>query len=277
MRRNVMNIVIENVKDFIKRLDKHHINEFAAQCTYYTILSFIPFLMLIVTLIQYTGFSKDALLSVIQTIIPATMFNSATNIIQEVYSKSIGTISISAIFVLWSAGKGFYALSKGLHIIYETKKDNNYLRIQLKSIICTILFVVLVILVLTLSVFGDTILEFLESRFEIEPHISSIFHITQGIIYIVLFIIFLLMYRFIPGHRIKLIKHIPGALLATFGWYLLSFFFSSFIDMFKGFSIMYGSLTTITLSMMWVYFCMYILLLGAELNNFKFIKSSKNN
>ena len=33
-----------------------------------------------------------------------------------------------------------------------------------------------------------------------------------------------------------------------------------------GFSLMYGSLTTIVLAMMWVYGCMYSILLGATIN-----------
>ena len=42
--------------------------------------------------------------------------------------------------------------------------------------------------------------------------------------------------------------------------------FSVYLDIFKGFSSMYGSLTTIVLIMLWLYCCMYILLLGGEVN-----------
>ena len=56
--------------------------------------------MLIVTLIQYTGISQNTLVSIIQNVMPATMTDKTVGIIQEVYSKSVGTVSISAIFVL---------------------------------------------------------------------------------------------------------------------------------------------------------------------------------
>lgn len=261
-------VVYQNIKKFLNNLDKHHISEYTAQCAYYTILSFIPFLILIVTLIQYTGISKDSLLSIIQTVMPATMSDATIGIVQEVYSKSVGTISISAIFVLWSARKGFYALSKGLHNIYENDKDYNFFYIQLKSLICTILLVCLVILALTVSVFGDTILEFIQLKFDVSSNIVNILFISKIGVYLVLFVVLLLMYKFIPGHKLSIKKQIPGAIIATLGWYLISFFFSIYIDMFKGFSVMYGSLTTIVLAMMWVYFCMYIILIGAEINNF---------
>ena len=57
-----------------------------------------------------------------------------------------------------------------------------------------------------------------------------------------------------------------GAAFSAVGWIIVSWIFSVYVDIFKGFSSMYGSLTTIVLIMLWLYFCMYILLLGGEVN-----------
>lgn len=271
-----MKIVWENIKSFFKKLDNHHISEYTAQCAYYTILSFIPFIMLIVTLIQYTSISKETLFSIIQNVMPDTMSETTMGIIQEVYSKSVGTVSISAIFVLWSAKKGFYALSKGLHNIYETDKDNNFLRMQIKSLVLTVFFVLAIISVLVLSVFGNSLVDILESKYNISRGVLNIVHFSKIAIYFVLFNILLLIYKFVPGHKQKVKKQIPGAVVATIGWFTISSVFSVYLDTFKGFSVMYGSLTTIVLAMMWVYFCMYIILIGAVVNNFS-INTEVNN
>lgn len=269
-------MVYEFIRNFIKKMKEHHISECTAQCAYYTILSGIPLLVLIVTLIQYTGIKQDTLVSIIQSFIPSVMSSSAVDIVQEVYSKSVGTISLSALFVLWSAGKGFYALSNGLHKIYETKEDYNYLFIKIKSLICTIIFVFIIVFMLIFSVFGDSILNYIEVAFNIPPYVLEFLHISQILVYIVLFVIILLMYRFIPGHNRTIKQQIPGAIITTLGWAVISYFFSIYLNVFKGFSVMYGSLTTITITMMWVYFCMYIILIGAEVNNFKIEKNLLN-
>lgn len=266
-----------NIKKFFSNMAKHNVSEYTAQCAYYMVLSFIPFLMLIVTLIQYTGITQSTLVSIIQEFIPATMIDTTIGIIQEVYSKSVGTVSISAIFVLWSAKRGFYALSKGLHSIYETEKEHNYLYMQIKSIILTVFFVLMVISVLVLSVFGDSILDFVKLKYSISNNILNVFHFSKFGIYIVLFIILLLIYRFVPGHKYEIKKQIPGAIVATLGWYVISWIFSIYLDTFKGFSVMYGSLTTIVLAMMWVYFCMNIVLIGAEINSIRVDNSTKDN
>ena len=107
-----------------KNMDNDHISEYSAQCSYYTILSFIPFIILLITMIQYTSIEQQALLEAISKIIPVSMNEMVLGIVREVYSKSIGTISISIIFTLWSAGKGLYALTKGLQGVYKVNKCN---------------------------------------------------------------------------------------------------------------------------------------------------------
>ena len=61
-------------------------------------------------------------------------------------------------------------------------------------------------------------------------------------------------------------KQLPGAVFTACGWQLISFVFSIYLDVFTGFSTMYGSLTTIILILLWFYMCMYVILLGGEIN-----------
>ena len=64
----------------------------------------------------------------------------------------------------------------------------------------------------------------------------------------------------------EMTHHVPGAVLSAAGWMVFSYAFSMYIDKFSGFSNMYGSLTTLILIMLWLYFGMYITLIGAEFN-----------
>ena len=76
----------------------------------------------------------------------------------------------------------------------------------------------------------------------------------------------LLIYKFLPNRRDRLVKQLPGAAFAALGGLVISWIFSVYLDIFEGFSSMYGSLTTIVLIMLWMYFCMYSILLGGEIN-----------
>ena len=92
---------------------------------------------------------------------------------------------------------------------------------------------------------------------------------------IALLISFLLMYRFIPNRKATLGGQLPGALIATVAWEILSVGFSIYLEYFPGVTRMYGNMTTIILLMLWLYFCMYIILLGAEVNDW-YEKRMKN-
>jgi YihY family inner membrane protein len=76
----------------------------------------------------------------------------------------------------------------------------------------------------------------------------------------------MMIYKFLPNHIVQLKVQLMGAAFSAVGWMIVSWIFSVYLDIFKGFSSMYGSLTTIVLIMLWLYFCMYILLLGGEVN-----------
>lgn len=259
--------IYSKVNNFLKQLENHHVNEYAIQCAYYVILSFIPFLILLFSLIQFTTIGKETIFFCIRDIFPGNISGFVEDIIREASFKSIGTLSISIVFILWSAGKGFFALCKGFHYIYETPKEYNYWFLKLKSIICIIIFIVMIVFALVVVTFGGTIADFLKNKYMgLSTPINIILNLRWLWQFLILFGVFLLMYKFVPKHKVKFRTQIPGALFSAIGWYALSWGFSVYLDVFKNFSIIYGSLTSIMLLMIWVYWCMYIILLGAELN-----------
>lgn len=259
--------ILTKVNSFLKCIQKHHVNEYAIQCAYYVILSFIPFLILLFSLIQFTNIGQETIFFWVKEIFPGNISEFIEGIIMEASFKSIGTLSVSIVFTLWSAGKGFFALCKGFHYIYETPSEYSYWFLKLKSIICIIIFIIMIIVALVVATLGGTIAEFIRTKYMgLSITINIILRLRWLWQFLLLFGVFLLMYKFVPKHKVKLKTQIPGAILSAIGWYGLSWAFSVYLDVFKNFSIIYGSLTSIMLLMIWVYWCMYIILIGAEIN-----------
>lgn len=257
------------IEKLLKNMEEDHISEYSSQCAYYTILSFIPFTILLITMVQYTNISKENLLDIFSRIIPANMDEIVLGIVQEVYSKSIGTISISIVFTLWSAGKGLYALTKGIQSVYHVngQKEASYIYLRIKAIIETIIFIILIALGLTFLVFGSSLISIIKKHFGFFYNFNNIyFLITEFGFIFATFLIFLLIYKFMPRHRVKIKSQIMGAFFGAISLNIVSFVFSRYLDIFKGFSITYGSLTTLMLVMMWTYSCFYTVFLGAEIN-----------
>lgn len=260
---------MEKIKNLLKNMEDDHVGEYSAQCSYYTILSFIPFIILVITMIQYTGISPQTMFEAISKIIPSSMNEMVLNVVQEVYSKSIGTISISIIFTIWSAGKGLYALTKGLHSVYNTNSEEkaSYLYLQVKAIIETIIFIILVFAGLTLLVFGNSFRGIIQENFGGFKNYNILSEIiTQLIFLTITFVVFLILYKFVPKQKVKFRSQIIGAIFGAIALNVVSLVFSKYLYIFKGFSLTYGSLTTLMLIMMWTYSCFYTVFLGAELN-----------
>lgn len=264
------------IKVLFAKLNEEKIDAYTAQCSYYVILSFVPFIILLITIIQYTGINQQVLYDIISKIIPSSMNEFIVGIVKEVYSKSIGTISISIIFTIWSARRGLLALIKGLHSVYDIndKKSNSPIYLEVKSIIETILFIFLTAAGLTLLVFGTSIVSICKENFEGLKNYNLISEIIIKMIFtIVTFFVFISIYIIMPKHKVTFKSQFPGAVFASLCLNIISFIFSRYLDIFKGFSVTYGSLTTIMLIMMWVYSCFYTLFIGAEINqNIKRLK-----
>lgn len=72
------------------------------------------------------------------------------------------------------------------------------------------------------------------------------------------------MYKFIPNRKATFRSQLPGAVLCAVCWSAFSFGFSLYVDSYSGFSNMYGSMTTIVLILLWLYFCMMFVMIGAR-------------
>lgn len=259
---------MKKIEKIILTIAGHHVGAYAAQSAFFMMLSLIPILMLLLTLVRYTPITQADIMAAAYEIFPKTIRSTIVSIIDEVYRQTGTTISVTILVTMWSAGRGVMALSNGLSNIRGIVETRNYIFIRIRAAVYTILLIVAVLISLVVLGFGNSI------SLLVNQHIPMLHYVMDFIIEIrtvasicVLIIILVLMYEFLPNKRGKIIYHIPGAVFSALGWTFASFLFSVYMDIFKGFSNMYGSLTTIVLIMLWLYFCMYVVLLGGEMNH----------
>ena len=86
-----------------------------------------------------------------------------------------------------------------------------------------------------------------------------------NIVFLILLLFFWLMFIAIPRRQVSWKNAFWGASFAAAGWVLFSTFFSIFVENFSNYATIYGSLAAIVILMMWLFICMYILLIGGEL------------
>lgn len=257
----------ENIMKYTGDIAADHVGAYAAQTSYFFMLCMIPIILLLLTLVQYTPVTKADVMTAVIQVFPTSVDSLITSIVNQVYNQSTGVIPVTIIVALWSAGKGVLAITTGLNCVYKCRETRNYIFLRIRATIYTLMFLVVILLLLILSVFGNSLNIFIAEHVPIMKRFADKLIEVRIIITPVVLIVFsLLSYKFLPNRRDKLLRQLPGAVFTAIGWMVVSWIFSVYVDIFKGFSSMYGSLTTIVLIMLWMYFCMYSLLLGGELN-----------
>ncbi len=252
-------------------ISSHHTGAYAAQAAYFFMLSLIPIIILLITMVQFTTVSQEEVLETVMQIFPTSVEGMVRSIVMEVYRQSGATISLSVIMVVWSAGKGVLSITSGLNCIYDNTETRNYVFLRLRASLYTVLFIVAIVLSLVLSGFGNSIALLVQKHVPVvAPFIDFIIQIRTHLNLVVLILFGAMVYKYLPNRKddakTTMRQQLPGALFSACGWLLLSMVFSIYLDIFKGFSSMYGSMTTIILIMIWLYMCMYVILLGGETN-----------
>ncbi len=260
---------------FILRLKEKYtedeISVYAAQASFFIVLSAVPFIMVLLSAVQLIPtVSKADLLTALLAILPETLRAAIFSIINDLFTRSPGRmLSITALLAMWSASKGMLSMNRGFDRIYQCHGRRGYI---LSRLICTgytILFMAACVLSLTFLVFGTTLQALMVRLFPVLGNITFyIISFRQLLALTILTVIFAGLYTFIPDKKQKVRFQLPGAVFSTVCWMGFSFVFSIYFNNFSNYSYMYGSLTAIVLLMLWLYFCICILFLGAEINYF---------
>lgn len=260
---------ISKIWDFIMRLTGDDISVYAAQASFFIVISAIPFLMLVFAIVKtFINIDISTIIHTINAFAPATISSFLTTIVNELFSKttSIPVISVTAVSSLWLASKGVMALYTGLNNVYHSE-NTNYFSGRLISILYTLAFIVALILTIAFFGFSSRLEVFLNSRSAFLSVILNVLLKGKILIFMVyLTMIFALFYKFLPKKDNRFKSQLPGAAFSAVGWIGFSYIYSIYIDNFSNYSYVYGSLAAIVFLMLWLYFCMNIFLYGAQIN-----------
>jgi len=250
---------------FVQHILSLKIPVYASHAGYFIVLSVFPTLVLLLSLLRYTGLNVNILVDALNGFIPAALMGEAKQLILSTYyNTSGGLVSVSAVTALWSASRGIYGLLNGMNSVYQVQESRGYFRLRGICFLYTFLFLVVLLLTLILHVFGAA----LSRAFSLPGVLHQMFDLRFFLLLFVQVLVFTAMYMVLPNRKNRFFDSLPGGLLAASGWLIFSDLYSVYVEKFAKFSNVYGSVYAVALSMLWLYCCISIVFYGGALNDY---------
>ena len=272
------------VKRTVEVYSKHEMGVYSGNATFYLMISFVPLLMMIIyvinrlpwfTVMDVSDFLTNAVPDIPQ--VRTTLVGIIANL-----NRYSGTMVIYAFAFtcLWTGSHGVSALMAGLEKINHTQRK--YLMAKPKAILYSILFSMLIPSMLVFQLLRSSIEKVITTVFdmltlpEIGERINDILEYSGLVTLLMMILIIVLTFTFLPSGKRKIRNQIPGSIFTTVMWIVFTNAFGYFIRRFWKMSSVYGALAAVFLAAMWLRFIITFLFYGASLNRAIQVKVSRD-
>lgn len=268
-----MDKVKKYVRKLIKILSLKELQILPAYLSYNFVLALIPILTIIVIVAGWFSVSIDSIIELIEDILPSYASNVVVPAISgKEFDFSVGFLNLIT-FVL--ASNGTYAIVTASNSLYKVEKSSQ-IKDRIKSVVILLIIIGLLLFLVLVPMFGERILELLNDYkllSNILDKITLIYKIVKWpITFLVIFFNIKLIYIVAPSIKVNKDETTIGAFVTTVIWMIFTAIFGYYIKFFARYDLIYGSLSSITILLIWLYALSFILILGIVINTTKYNK-----
>jgi len=255
---------------FWKGLSKGGITTRASSLAFNFFLAFFPSIIVFLTLIPYIPIIglQDTLIDLLSVILPPSTNEATFNTLDDLINNPRGgLLSIGFILALYFSTNGVDSIIEAFNTSYHIKESRSLIQQKLLSFGLTLLLSCILIIAMTLIIFGKFTINYLTNYEIITEYAGSLILYGKWLtILLSLFTGISILFHVGPSIKNKWKVFTPGSILATSGIILTSIGFNYYIEYFSGYNKLYGSIGTLMIILIWMYFNSIILLTGFELN-----------
>lgn len=227
----------------------------AASIAYYAFVSFVPLLILALTVGTLVG--GEGLAALLVDAVDDLLTPSGQELLREALAGGAGQGGVTAasfVVILWSGLRVFRGLDVAFAQVYDTDAGEGFVDSMVNAVTVLVAvgfgFVAVVIAGLVPFVVPGV------------PHAGTL---STALMFASLVLVFFPFYYVFPGVDVSAREALPGALVAAVGWALLGALFRIYAASAGAYAV-YGVLGGVVLLVTWLYFGAIVVLVGAVLN-----------
>jgi membrane protein len=253
------------------RVREHDCVGLAAQAAFSAIVSLVPAFICLVAVTSTIGVNEESLQFVVSSLaglLPAGSSDVVDVTIRAaVESPAPGLLTTSLALTLWSASGALATYTKGLNRAYGVEPRFAYWRNRAVAVVLVLLVAVPIGLAAVATLFGRPIARYVVAQLALGPLEAVVWGTLRWLAtFTIVVMVVWLIYLVAPSYRAKPLDALPGAVVATALWALVSIAFNLFTaSRFTHYQI-YGGLAALVVFLFWVHLSSLALLVGAELN-----------
>lgn len=256
---------------FVWSIRKGLISQRAASLSYHFFLALVPFGLLLVIVSAYMPYYdiEQDIIPILAGFIPKQLVENFIQSMHEFENSSVSSlISFGFVLSLYFASNGFTVMINTFNATRQKIKKRKWWQIRLISIGFVIVFLIGILGSFFLLLTEKSMLNSLADKSAfIESNYYLFFLILNTLFFaIVLYLAIALIYYFGPSNRGTFKFFSAGATLSTLMIILISVIYVYYINEFAKYNEIYGSIGTIMILLLWIYFVSIALLIGFELN-----------
>jgi membrane protein len=257
---------IRLVLEIVRKFDDDHGFLLSSGITFNLLICFIPFILLLLALAgTYLYSDREVLVHIgryLENAVPSSDPKIMKNLLTIVRDRKIvGIIGLAGL--IWSSTWFFSSLRSALNIIFHVERGRGIL--QGKAI--DLLMILLVGIFLMVSMGLTSMINLAQSyRFSLFLDMMPILRLLLKYLtpYFFTFWMSFLIYKIIPNKRVSFKPALKAAIFTSLLWEVAKQFFGWYVMHLGRFSMVYGSLSTVAIFFLWIYYSSTILLLGGE-------------
>ena len=249
---------------------KMQIGRIAASISWSFFLSLFPFILFLLSLLPYLPHYDKLQFYIFEVlmhnIFPSHIQSDVTGYIKEFIIPNMKNISnLTIVFAMIFAVNGTHSLINGFNL--NTNLKRGAVKEYLVAFVITIAFIVLIIASLLGVYYSEVVLKLFTPQINISWLVDNMAKIIGFISFPTFYFILLALFYWVGCLKITTFKQaMPGAILTTVLFMLLTYFFAIYVKDFAKYNVLYGSIGSIILVMVWVNINIILILLGNELN-----------
>jgi membrane protein len=242
----------------------HDAAHMAAGVSYYAFLSIFPLLLGLIAIFGFFLPSEnlqDKLLKFVGDNIPGASSILKQNIANIIELRgTVGVLSI--IILLWGASAMFSAVSLAINRAWDIRRYRRHFFVRKAGELGMALSTGILFL---LSVGTSAVISILREVFNLPAADLIIVNVGSRVVsFMLILAVFLLLYKLVPNTRTYWRYIWPGALLAAILFEVARSLFVFYVENFANYQLLYGSIASIIILLVWIYYSAFIMILGAE-------------